>query len=717
MADKVPIRGAYDGSNALTGLANFVSSETIGVAHGGTGIATVGANQLVTGNGTSAITSESNLTFDGSTLLVSGTASATSIMAADSGAALSSQNAKHIILVDLTDPATMWDVQAFLARARYTSWYQELGAPPMRGAMWLDNAGTSIVWWNLDTDAVYMSFTVAANNMIHGAGTTDLAFLDGKMYVGVTVGQGLDIVDFLSDQMLYYTAGGLYTYQGNIEERNDTAGIATLSTTPAIVSGVVSAVSAVRDPLRYDEFDRPKHWWAVNTGVSGSTGPVSVYNPVDDAIYDGGNLNSTITAKSGPAALAPNGGLALVVDLGSQEYVNWFSSVYSFYADFGTGWNEMYLNSGNGVNTHPFSSSVDWATLDIADAPPLGGQSNIVAVGGDEGLILAFAHTGNDSAKTAIIAVTSSYNTPYMKGARAGAYPLNDANDRGGGGNNLTNNNTVTFASGGPTGSYANFVAASNQSLTLADDADFGGMSELTLLCWFKRDIDSGAAMVLMGKYDTASAGDRSFLLQIDSADKINFQCITSAGSVGASPGNPATVIDTWYHVAATYDGTTMKVYLDGVLIGSAAQTGTVVDGTEPFCIGSHTSGSPNANWFDGQIAGAFVGSTALTEAEVNLEYQRGQRVLGGATATLANTDVKSIQIDQNTGLAAITTAANQTEIWDITTGLRESIDATTTATINDADVKLKSGAILPEYITGRSGAIEFDGQERNVLG
>ena len=81
MADKVPIRGAYNASSGLTGLANFASSETVGVAHGGTGIATVGSNQLVTGNGTSAMTSESNLTFDGSTLLVSGTASATSIMA------------------------------------------------------------------------------------------------------------------------------------------------------------------------------------------------------------------------------------------------------------------------------------------------------------------------------------------------------------------------------------------------------------------------------------------------------------------------------------------------------------------------------------------------------------------------------------------------------------------------------------------------------------
>jgi hypothetical protein len=52
-------------------LAIFASGETIGVAHGGTGLATVGANQLLTGHNSSstgALTSESNLTFDGTTL-------------------------------------------------------------------------------------------------------------------------------------------------------------------------------------------------------------------------------------------------------------------------------------------------------------------------------------------------------------------------------------------------------------------------------------------------------------------------------------------------------------------------------------------------------------------------------------------------------------------------------------------------------------------------
>ena len=73
MADKVPIRGGFNGGS-LTGLAQFASGDTLGVAHGGTGLATAAADQLLTGNGTSALTSESNLTFDGSTLTVAGAA-------------------------------------------------------------------------------------------------------------------------------------------------------------------------------------------------------------------------------------------------------------------------------------------------------------------------------------------------------------------------------------------------------------------------------------------------------------------------------------------------------------------------------------------------------------------------------------------------------------------------------------------------------------------
>jgi len=68
MADKIPLKGLFDGSGNVTGLAEYRSADgdTLGVIHGGTGLAAVTANKLLTGNGTSAMSVEANLTFDGS---------------------------------------------------------------------------------------------------------------------------------------------------------------------------------------------------------------------------------------------------------------------------------------------------------------------------------------------------------------------------------------------------------------------------------------------------------------------------------------------------------------------------------------------------------------------------------------------------------------------------------------------------------------------------
>ena len=68
MAERVPLKGLFDGSGNVTGLAEFSqsNSDVLGVIHGGTGLTTITANKILTGNGTSAMSVEANLTFDGS---------------------------------------------------------------------------------------------------------------------------------------------------------------------------------------------------------------------------------------------------------------------------------------------------------------------------------------------------------------------------------------------------------------------------------------------------------------------------------------------------------------------------------------------------------------------------------------------------------------------------------------------------------------------------
>ena len=68
MAERVPLKGLFDRSGNVTGLAEFSqsNSDVLGVIHGGTGLTTITANKILTGNGTSAMSVEANLTFVGS---------------------------------------------------------------------------------------------------------------------------------------------------------------------------------------------------------------------------------------------------------------------------------------------------------------------------------------------------------------------------------------------------------------------------------------------------------------------------------------------------------------------------------------------------------------------------------------------------------------------------------------------------------------------------
>ena len=64
MADKTPIRGAYDGSS-VTGLAEYATGDTVSVGFGGTGATSLTDNGILIGNNTGAIQVTSALTTNG----------------------------------------------------------------------------------------------------------------------------------------------------------------------------------------------------------------------------------------------------------------------------------------------------------------------------------------------------------------------------------------------------------------------------------------------------------------------------------------------------------------------------------------------------------------------------------------------------------------------------------------------------------------------------
>ena len=72
---------------------------------------------------------------------------------------------------------------------------------------------------------------------------------------------------------------------------------------------------------------------------------------------------------------------------------------------------------------------------------------------------------------------------------------------------------------------------------------------------------------------------------------------------------------DRWYHLAATFDGTTVKAYLDGVEKVSVVGTTTAIR-SNSIRIG--TSGGETNNFFSGIIDEVLVYSRALNASEIS---------------------------------------------------------------------------------------------------
>ncbi|WP_082035829.1 LamG-like jellyroll fold domain-containing protein [Pedobacter lusitanus] len=106
-------------------------------------------------------------------------------------------------------------------------------------------------------------------------------------------------------------------------------------------------------------------------------------------------------------------------------------------------------------------------------------------------------------------------------------------------------------------------------------------------------------------------------LLRLGDANLANnkLQFVLNTGGATPKKLNSATALsaNTWYHVAATYDGATMKIYINGVLDASLTATGTIAaNGTLQI------SRSWDANrGFAGQFDELRVWKTALSQTQI----------------------------------------------------------------------------------------------------
>jgi hypothetical protein len=197
------------------------------------------------------------------------------------------------------------------------------------------------------------------------------------------------------------------------------------------------------------------------------------------------------------------------------------------------------------------------------------------------------------------------------------AYSFNEGagttlNDRSGRGHTGTISGATWSPAGGRFGGALSFDGV-NDWVTVNDTAVLDLTTTMTLEAWVNPSAVTNWRTVLLKE---RTGGLAYALYGANGASR-------AAGYVnigGTDIGVNATAnlaLNTWTHLAVTYDGTTIRVYVNGTQVATRAQTGAMATSTSVLRIGGNSVWS---EFFQGLIDEVRIYSRALTAAEIQAD-------------------------------------------------------------------------------------------------
>jgi hypothetical protein len=143
--------------------------------------------------------------------------------------------------------------------------------------------------------------------------------------------------------------------------------------------------------------------------------------------------------------------------------------------------------------------------------------------------------------------------------------------------------------------------------------------TSMTLELYFKADVKPSAGY--QDIFSNQQAGGFGF--EYNSAGKVEFIiCINGTYQNVQVSVN----VGEWTHLVGTYDGQTLKLYKNGVLVGEKSVAGTMTTpsaNSKFLCIGGDSGNGVVNNFFDGKIATANLYSSILTSKQISDLYAR----------------------------------------------------------------------------------------------
>jgi hypothetical protein len=208
--------------------------------------------------------------------------------------------------------------------------------------------------------------------------------------------------------------------------------------------------------------------------------------------------------------------------------------------------------------------------------------------------------------------------------APLGLWNLSNLTNLGSDGRALSNKGAVSFGAGinGLPATAAVFSGQTSQALYIPDSgaADPYRIRTGSWGCWF-RSAKRGAAQYLMAKSGQV-AGSYSWLLSVSATNAVRADVSGDGTSSVTANGVTDIADDRWHFVVITADGTTLRIYVDGVL-EAAIPAATIFAGAGPFNIGSYgaDAGTAAGNPHFGRSDEGFLLGDVATEDQLRCLY------------------------------------------------------------------------------------------------
>jgi hypothetical protein len=208
----------------------------------------------------------------------------------------------------------------------------------------------------------------------------------------------------------------------------------------------------------------------------------------------------------------------------------------------------------------------------------------------------------------------------------------NDTTDSSGNGHDGTYDGVPVFVPGAPDGlNPTGAIQFDGQGPQRVEVQPFDVVgSGITIACWFKTsNLDTPGSDPRMISKAVGGANDEHWFMISSSRvgdDKVlRFRLKTDDGTTAELKAGSGGIIplDVWTHMTATWDGSMMRLYKNGVEVGSTAKVGTAVATNPdlPMAIGNQPSITDPRPW-DGLIDDVRIYNSALTEG--NARYLAG---------------------------------------------------------------------------------------------